>query len=216
MKLVSFGQSTMMSDKDVEIWNCSDAIIIPAAIKTPIRDQALASYCIANNKGQTAYAYCLSTHTIDNETILVPQWIINKMSHDVDKVVLKTCKLEPAVRMSIRIYSKEAVSNEDLHAALSRYMHVQSNTIITLSVKGVEIPVKIEKTEPNKVFVTLRNSSVFIEFLEKADAFLPFYGKKPQVLGGTVPVGKKPGEMAREAALKRLQAATAADDSKTN
>ena len=206
MKLVSFGQSTFMCEKDVEGWNCSDAVIIPSAIKTPLKDQGLASYCIANKHGQTAYVYCLTTHERDKETILVPQWVMNKLSLDTEKVVLKTCKLEPAKHIGLRLYSKEDYSNEELQKGLSRYAHVQSNSIITLRIKGKEIQVKIEKTEPNKDFVTLRNSSVFVEFLEKVDTFLPFYGTKGHVIGGSKPEGKSATEMALEAALKRLDA----------
>jgi hypothetical protein len=204
MKLVSFGQSKIMCDKDVETWNCSDAAIIPNAIKTPIKDQHQASYCIANKHGQTAYVYCLTTHELDKETILVPQWVMNKLSLDTDKVVLKTCKLDSAKHISIRLFSKEDVSNDELHKGLSRYAHVQSNTIITLNIKGKEIHLKVEKTEPNKDFVTLRDANVFVEFLEKSDTFLPFYGQKAHVIGGSKPEGKKPAEMAREAALRRI------------
>jgi len=204
MKLVSFGQSKFISDKEIETWNCSDAVIIPNAIKTPIKDQQQASYCIANKHGQTAYVYCLTTHELDKETILVPQWVMNKLSLDTDKVVLKTCKLEPAKHISIRLFSKEDISNDDLHKGLSRYAHVQSNTIITLNIKEKEIHIKIEKTEPNKDFVTLRGANVFVEFLEKSDTFLPFYGKQSHIIGGSKPEGKKPVEMAREAALRRI------------
>ena len=204
MKLLSFGQSKLMSETDIELWNCSDAVIIPEAIKTPTKDQSKASYCIANKQGQTAYVYCLTTHTIDKETIFAPQWVINKLSLDLDKVVLKTCVLAQAKYVGIRFYTKEDLVNEDIFKALSRYSHVQSDTIITLNINGKEIPTKIEKTEPNKEFVTLRNSDAFIEYLEKVDAFLPFFGKTSYSLGGTKPVGKTLREMAAEAALKRI------------
>jgi len=204
MKLVSFGLSNVLNKKDIELWNCSDAVIIPEAIKTPIKDQNKASYCIANKQGQTAYVYCLLTHTLDKETIFAPQWVINKLSSELDKVVLKTCVLSQAKYVGIRFYTKEDLSNDDIFKALSRYAHVQSNTIITLNINGKEIPGKIEKTEPNNEFVTLRNSDVFIEYLEKVDAFLPFFSKTSYSLGGTKPVGKAPKEMAAAAALKRI------------
>jgi len=204
MKLVSFGLSKILNEKDIEVWNCSDAIIIPSAIKTPIKDQAEPSYCIANKQGQTAYVYCLQTHDFDKETIFAPQWVINKLSHDLDKVVLKTCVLAQAKYVGVRFYTKDDLKNDDIFKALSRYAHVQSNTIIALNINGKEINAKIEKTEPNKDFVTLRNSNVFVEYLEKVDAFLPFSGKASYSLGGTIPEGKKSSEMAREAALKRF------------
>lgn len=204
MKLLSFGQSKLMSEIDIELWNCSDAVIIPEAIKTPIKDQNKASYCIANKQGQTAYVYCLTKHTIDKETIFAPQWVINKLSLDLDRVVLKTCVLSEAKYVGIRFYTKDNLKNDDIYKALSRYLHVQSDTIISLNINGKEIPAKIEKTEPNKEFVTLQNSDVFIEYLEKVDTFLPFFSKTSHSLGGTKPAGKTPRELALEAALKRI------------
>ena len=204
MKLLSFGMSKLMSESDIELWNCSDAVIIPEAIKTPIKEQNKASYCIANKQGQTAYVYCLNTHNIDKETIFAPQWVINKLSLELHKVVLKTCVLSEAKYVGVRFYTKDDLKNDDIFKALSRYAHVQSNTIITLNINGKEIPVKIEKTEPNKEFVTLRNSDVFIEYLEKVDTFLPFLSKTSYSLGGTKPEGKTTREMAAEAALKRI------------
>lgn len=205
MKLASFGQSKLLSDKEVDMWNCSDAVILPEKIKTPTKDKQLAAYCIANKQGQTAYVSCITTHTIDNETILAPQWVINKLNLNTDKVVLKTFKVEVATRLSIRFFSKEGYTNEEIHKALTRYTVVQSNSIITLIIRGKEIQAKIEMTEPNKEFVTLTNSNVYIEFLGNEDTFLPFYGKTANVLGGAKPE-KTPKEMAREAALKRLAA----------
>jgi len=205
MRIISFGQSTFMCEKDVETWNCTNAIILPAAIKTPIKDQAAASYCLVNSKAQTAYAYSLTTHTRDDKTILVPQWMYNKLIADTETVVLKTCKPEAATRVSLRFLTRDIFPNKDLQAALAKYLHLQSNTIISLGVGAKEIHVKIEKTEPNKEFVTLRNSCPYVEFLEAVDHFMPFYSKMASTVGGKAkPEGKTPKEMAAAAALRRL------------
>jgi hypothetical protein len=204
MKLVSFGQCSFLGDADIENLNSSDIIIIPDKIRTPTKDKPYANYCIQNKAGQTAYVSCLTTHNRDEVTILCPQWVHNKLTRDTSSVVLKTCKVEKATRMSIRLFTKEKLSDADLQKALSKYILVQANSIITLSYRGREIHAKIESTEPNKEFVTLRDTDVFIEFLENVDTFLPFYGKKANVLGGTKPEGKKPVELALEAAVKRL------------
>jgi hypothetical protein len=194
-----------MCDKDVENWNYTDAVILPNAVKTPLKGQEIASYCIANKEGQTAYVYCLTTHENDKETILVPQWVINKLSLNTSKVVLKTCKLEHATKISMRIYNK-GITNDELHKALTKYKHLQSNTIIPINIGGKEMHIKVEKTEPNKDFVMLYNSNVYIEFLEKEDKFIPFLGMKANTLGGeTKSEGKKATDMAREAALRRFQ-----------
>ena len=204
MKLVSFGQCPFLCDEDIENLNSSDIVIIPDKIRTPTKDKPYANYCIQNKEGQTAYVSCLTTHNRDNESILCPQWVHNKLTRDTNSVVLKTCKVDKATRMSIRLFTKETLSDAELQKALSKYILVQAKSIITLSHKGKEIHAKVETTEPNKEFVTLRDTDVFIEFLENVDTFLPFYGKKANVLGGTKPEGKKPSELALEAAMKRL------------
>jgi hypothetical protein len=205
MKLVSFGQSTFMCEQDVETWNCTNAIIIPAAIRTPIKGQGIESYCVMNKKGQSAYAYCLTTHERDTSTILVPQWLFNQLISDTENIVLKTCRPEPATRIRLRLYTSDIIPIKNVQAALAKYLHLQSNSVISLGIDGKEIQVKVEKTEPNKEFVTLRDSSPYVEFLEPLRTFMPFYSKMASVVGGQAkPEGKTPKEMAAAAALRRL------------
>jgi hypothetical protein len=203
MKLISFGQCSFLCDADIENLNSSDIVIIPDKIRTPTKDQPYANYCIQNKEGQSAYVSCLTTHNHDNESILCPQWVHNKLNRNTNSVVLKTCKVDKATRISIQLFTKDKVADKDIHAAFSKYILVQSNSIITLNHKGKELHARIVNTEPNKEFVTLRDTDVFIEFLENADTFLPFYGKKPYLLGGQKAEGKKPSELALEAAMRR-------------